>query len=254
MSYQATGGTTYDTGDGLQSQTTNDTLGRLTELSHGNVLSFSNYTYDVRGNITSVTMSEPDAAAGTTKHLSYTYDYDIYNRLTGANYLQDINGFNQAAWSEGFAYDPVGNMTAKSFTNASSLTFGPVQTFGGKTYNKNQDPSMTYDAYGNVTGLTVPGKSNALALAYNPFNQVTSVTEGTNRYEYTYDGEGKRVVKKIFDNDVLTEIHIYIRGTTGKILEELKKVKKADGTWSDWTWVKDYYYFGDKLISAASAE
>ena len=50
------------------------------------------------------------------------------------------------------------------------------------------------------------------------------------------------------------EIHIYIRGKTGKILEELKKVKQEDGTWSGWTWVKDYYYFGDKLISAASAE
>ena len=61
-------------------------------------------------------------------------------------------------------------------------------------------------------------------------------------------------MKKVFVNDDLQEIWVFIRGVDGKVLEELKKVKKDDGSWTDWLWAKDYYYFGDKLISSASAQ
>lgn len=260
-SYDATGGMAYSTGDGLRSEYATDNLGRLSDIIHGKtgspaLLEMNNYDYDVRGNILSYDLDQYDPVVGSTRTLDQSYDYDIYDRLTDAQYVHTNGGFNQQMWEEGFGYDAVGNMTSKSFDNYSSFTFGSVQTFAGKAYDsKNQDPGMDYDSFGNVTSLNVPDKASPLNLAYNGYNQVISVTEGDNLLEYMYDGEGKRVFKRVSQGGTPVSEHIFVRDLNGNILEEITREYDSDTeTWSNWKWARDYYYFGDKLISSASAE
>ena len=186
-----------------------------------------------------------------------SFAYDDYDRLIQAehNYLGDDE------LTETFEYDYAGNITGKNKSFSTPAKFDPGKIgviTSGTSYGIDNRPvdqtRMNFDDFGNVNYLFPVGKDNPLNFTYTQFNQVETIIEGTNKFEFTYDGEGKRVMKKIFVNDDLQEIWVFVRGVDGKVLEELKKVKKDDGSWTDWLWAKDYYYFGDKLISSASAQ
>jgi RHS repeat-associated protein len=115
---------------------------------------------------------------------TYTgYNYDGVNRLIAAN---DNN------WSRSFGYDPYGNMWV---TGATGITPSSLTPTGSNGYNANNQLTVNagYDASGNqttfgVNAMTYDAESRQIGVSNtNPGMQAT----------YSYDGEGKRVMRSI---------------------------------------------------------
>jgi RHS repeat-associated protein len=115
---------------------------------------------------------------------TYTgYNYDGVNRLIAAN---DNN------WSRSFGYDPYGNMWV---TGATGITPSSLTPTGSNGYNANNQLTVNagYDASGNqttfgVNAMTYDAESRQIGVSNtNPGMQAT----------YSYDGDGKRVMRSI---------------------------------------------------------
>ncbi|MFD7655361.1 RHS repeat-associated core domain-containing protein [Actinosynnema sp. NPDC059797] len=113
----------------------------------------TSYEYDNDGNLTKVV---PPTPAGAT-----TYTYDSLSRVTS---VTDGNGVRIE-----YGYDRLDRVV--------SITHGTTVV-----------QANTYDANGNLTRTQVPGTTRV--LDYDPRNQLTKVTRGTEQVSYTYDKVG----------------------------------------------------------------
>ena len=111
------------------------------------------YTYDTAGNLTK---AAPPAPAGVT-----TYTYDSLSRVTS---VTDGNGVKID-----YGYDKLDHVLSIKH---------------GTTVRQ----ANTFDANGNLTRTQVPGVTRT--LEYDPRNQLTKVTRGTEVVSYTYDKVG----------------------------------------------------------------
>lgn len=120
----------------------------VSTYTNGNDDSY-NYSYDVNGNITSITKGNQ----------SFTYEYDAANQLTRENLFYGSGNANNATYT--YSYDNWGNIYKKSrydytvsdlpATAQSEITYGYnnsrwcdlLSTYNGKT--------ITYDSMGNPT-------------------------------------------------------------------------------------------------------
>lgn len=175
----------------------------ITKVANGTLSTF-NYTNDAVGRRSSVNRSGSAFPAPDT--LSYTYD-SISELLTAVSN-------NNSSYNYSYTYDPIGNRktaslsgagnvyTANSLNQYTSVTSGGVAT------------TPTYDADGNT--LTLDG----WALTWNAENRLIKAVKNTIKLEFLYDYMGRRIEKKVFNNNVLTQnTHFVYDGY--KLVEEI---------------------------------
>ena len=149
---------------------TYDDNGNITKKDYGNSGSVTN-TYDTKDRITST------AYAGKTTN----YTYDSNGQLTA------VSGTN---YSASYAYDNRGNITSKT-VNGTSTTFGYSNDGWNDKLTSVKGTALTYDKNGNV--LTYGDKS----FTWNTGRNLESITDGDNKYSYTYDENGIRTSKTV---------------------------------------------------------
>jgi RHS repeat-associated protein len=196
--------------------TSNNSRGFLTKISNSAFTDSLLYTNYYNGSISSEFFIY---GTGGPASYSYTYQYDLYNRMTNA-----VNSANSAYNFTTIKYDNNGNVTDRwENNNSSDKSF--VYT-GNKptTYMLNQgNPhsggtwSLQYDVTGNLT-------SNAyknITAAYDPFTMLTkSMTQGSaTQVTYQYDGKKERILKTVVQNGSQTST-LYLHGTNDYPLTE----------------------------------
>ncbi len=159
--------TYLQTEDGL----TTDLIRQYTnEDFDGNVLQNYVYTYDAKGNITSVTE--------TVSNSTTTYVYDELDRLIS----ETVNGDTLQ-----YAYDKNGNLLSVSENG---------ETVREYTYYSNGLADMLKAVDGALVGYYeygLPSSYNGYNFTWQRNNQLTSVSGNGTNITYTYDSQGNRV-------------------------------------------------------------
>ena len=166
---------------------------------NGAVKSDYAYTYDNRGNILTVSKSGV---------MFQQYVYDEANQLkTEYNYAEGT--------AMTYVYDANGNIVSKTpYTNVTSsdlttATQGAVISYGYGDTNWSDKltsyngQTISYDDSGNPTSY------KGDTITWNG-RLMTSYTKGNRRYEYSYNSDGMRTVKKIYENNELIYTYLYI--------------------------------------------
>ena len=208
-----------------------DTADRVTNITNnfgsGQSESFD-YTYDANSN----RISEIRKENGTTRRTS-TYDYDELDRLTKADYTQNVADpptpplGQQASVTETtaqntYGYDAVGNRTSErksvqtktitianttgGITRTEQTQTSPQQTTTA-TFNElneltrldapNEVSNFTYDRNGNLSEISKNGGLIS-KYEYDPRNQLTKAFDGANNElaRFDYDFERRRISKQ----------------------------------------------------------
>lgn len=153
--------------------------------------------------------------------LTFTNEYDEKGRIssssygeTTVNYAYDTHGQLVSANDDTYDYDDRGNITSKTVGDITT-TF-TYNTDGWKDLLvKVNDDKLTYDANGNV--LTYGDKEYTWSYG----RTLTGITDGENKYSYTYDENGIRTSKTV--NGATT----YYNTDNGTILSQ----SDGDNTW-----------------------
>ena len=179
--------------------TATNKISRVKNTLNGAVKSDYGYTYDNRGNILTVSKSGV---------LFQQYVYDEASQVKA-----EYNYADKTAMT--YVYDANGNIVSKTpYTNVTSsdlstATQGTAIVYGygdGNWSDKltSYDGQMiSYDASGNPTsyrGETVTWNGRLM----------TSFTKDDRRYEYSYNSDGMRTVKKVYKNNELVYTYTYI--------------------------------------------
>lgn len=227
--------------NGLTNNDNNDVFGmqflyNQSDVNLGNTSYFS-------GKLSAIKWMSKDGNNINGQERSYSYSYDVLNRLTGSSYAEkrsattnfdhNIGGFNEG----GISYDENGNIltlqrnSSTPGTNAHVVMDNLLYTYSSSNPNQllgikdsgqstagfriysggNAEGVYTYDAVGNL--LTDPYKG--LELSYNTINKIdrVRVTSGTGQYiQYTYGADGILLRKQVFKSGSPTLITDYIDG------------------------------------------
>jgi RHS repeat-associated protein len=154
------------------------------------------YTYDNNSNITQLVNGWRDTNLNWNSQTE-SYYYDGLDRLTSAHCT---------SWSHSYAYDKVGNRTAKDGITYTINTVNEVTSLSDGT-------AFTYDANGNRTQKTKG--LDTWMYTYDSANRLTKVEKNSETTgEYIYDGDSKRI--QVTENGVTT----YIYGGLDVLYEE----------------------------------
>lgn len=181
-----------------------DRLGdfRLEEIQNlhpdGSVLSKFDYTYDPDGQIRSWTQQ-----LGSNAPEVWQYDYDAANQLLFASSSVE----SKVAKTFAYAYDFAGNRTLEvedSVTNR-----------------------FAYNALNEITHRTSAAPVSPRSYEWDGENRLTAIQEGGNRYEFQYDGLGRRVRITDRQNSVVLADHQFV--WCGNVLcEQRSDLSKED--------------------------
>jgi len=210
----------------------------LYDLPDGGVFNTPYYS----GRLSAVKWMTKDGNGNNSNERSYAYTYDNLDRLTASSYAERIGstggfGTNVSAYDEsGITYDENGNIQTLNrnsvvsgsiaqvdklqYTYAASNPDSLINMADGLTANytnvgfrnlTGSTANYAYDLNGNLT--TDPYKG--LTLAYDVLNKTDKITvnTSTNRWiDYTYDGSGSVIRKRVYDNNMLQTTTDYIDG------------------------------------------
>jgi RHS repeat-associated protein len=205
-------------GNGLVSTQTFDGADRVASIEVPGVESFA-YSYDSVGNITGI-------ADGIDPAFSKTFAYDPLNRL------------NQAGGSFGtqtYTYDPNGNRLSMQSGTTTSYTYqanrlATVTDGGTLTYQ--------YDAAGEITS------DGSKTFVYNQNRRLIRVLDGSTVLgEYTYDGQGRRVIKQTHvtqHKKTVTVTVVFHYDNRGRLIEETDETG---------TLVAEYIWLGSRPLA-----
>lgn len=156
-------------GNGTLAVRTSDQDGKVTHIDSAGLRT---YAYDDAFRISGIT----DASDAT---LSWSYGYDLLDRLTSAN---------KAGSTFGYSYDANGNRLTQSGTSASTYTIASTSN-RLSSITGSLTRTYTYDAAGNT--LT----DGTRTLAYNNRGRMKSLNNGTIATNYTYNAQGQLIKK-----------------------------------------------------------
>ncbi len=202
---------TYDAFGDLLTHT--DELGRITT-----------YTYDINGNLTSVSAPiGPDTFATT----QYTYNsfgevltttdpignvtnnsYDAHGNLLSVTSPQP-NSSTSGSTTQ-FAYDAKGELTqiTDPLGNVTKLTYYPTGLINTITDAQQNVTTYVYDAHGNRTSVT-DAMNNLTTFAYDTGDRLKTITYpgSTGTTGFTYDTRGRRT--SVTDQNSKTTTYAY---------------------------------------------
>ena len=176
------------------------------------------------GNITKQTIS----FSGLTQPFIQTYKYDSLYRLTEAK--ETING-GQQNWIQTYDYDRYGNRVS-FYENVGGIVRNQTPAVEGATNRFVLGQGYSYDKNGNVTNDIDPVTSQARQFIFNGNNKQTEVKNsgGVTTAKYYYDGEGKRVKKRLYHTDGVTikEDIIFVYDGMGRLVAEYSTQPSTD--------------------------
>jgi RHS repeat-associated protein len=199
------------TGDSQDPYVGLDRFGRVVDQRWYNLSNHTSpdryqYTYDRDANVTDKVNASyvpvPDVL-----NLNEHYVYDGLNRLTG------VTGLDDAARSQSFALDALGNLTS---VTGSSGTDTRVSNSRNELVSLNGH-TLTYDANGNLTA-----DDQGRLYVYDAWNRLLAVENSDTSLlaAYAYDGLGRRIEESTPDgNGGLTTTDLYF-SAAWQVLEE----------------------------------
>lgn len=188
-----------------------------TQSSAGALIN-SSYTYDLVGNLTSI-------SDGTTPAFNRVFGYDALDRLTTVN--------ASGSWGAGsIGYDGAGNITSQTY-GTSGLTYTYSQNRLTSVAGTLRNASYTYDMYGDIVS---DGAGKTFTYDEKPILIRVSDTNSGSVTTYAYDGLNKRV--KVIKNGVAT---YEFNDLNGKLL--------AEYTPSQGNMLTEYMYLGGMRIA-----
>ncbi len=201
-----------------------------------------NYSYGStanNGNVLSQTITTPTVGSNAGFTATQTYTYDSLNRINDATEI--ITGLTPPSWKQTFTYDRFGN---RNFDEVNTTTLPKncgtspnftVCTADKKVVNPTVNTSdnrlstgdgYTFDNAGNTTKdaqlrkFTYDGENRQVKVETVDSGGTVTGTVG----EYVYDGDGKRVKKKGYTANVLTEETIFVYDAASKLVAEYSTV------------------------------
>ena len=201
-------------------QTTN----QVSEITYPNIEKKIEYTYDDRGNVTSVRggSTEPNTFWDTFPADTYTYD--------GLDQLIKEKGFNS---TREYSYDDRGNILSvkENGTVIKEYTYG--EKFDSNVLLSYNGTRITYNGCGSATSWR-----DGMSLTWKNGRQLDSVQKQDGKSYYGYNGDGTRQYKIV--NGVMTEFEY----ANGQLVSQAKVTRDSDGNkvYSDRIW---FYYDAD---------
>ena len=148
----------------------------------------SSYSYDDNGNVLTKSYGENTTVTNT---------YDSNDRITSTtyagkttNYTYDSNSQLVSTNDNTYTYDIRGNITSKT-ESGTTTTFSYSNSSWKDELTAVNGTPLTYDENSNV--LTYGDKS----FTWNTGRNLESITDGDNKYSYTYDENGIRTSKTV---------------------------------------------------------
>lgn len=205
-------------GNGLLSSLTWDPANRVATAAVPGKVNLT-FGYDNVGNVAGITdLIRPSSTKG--------YSYDALDRL-----VQGTGPWNLRSYT----YDPNGNRLSQQ--NGTLTTYGYQGNRLSAVINGGTS-SYQYDFAGNVTG------DGARTLVYNRNQRLVRVLEGSDvKGEYTYDGQGRRVIKTSYvkqGNKTIATTTVFHYDAQGRLIGE---------TTSSGTLVAEYIWLGDRPLA-----
>ncbi len=210
---------TYQLGNGLSSNQTYDSMGRLdgTWVCQGTTSPFCNGGGGLYGNLDTIHGTRVTSICDTVLNQCQNNGYDEFNRLASVT----ANPYNQGSpGSFTYTYDRYGNRLSQSSINGGpspSYTVDPATNhLGGISYdaagnamNDGLAHSYTYDAEGNV--LAVDGGQTA-SYVFDAQNRRVRVQNSSGTLEFLSDAMGRRTSTWNAANNFGIEGRIYMDG------------------------------------------
>jgi RHS repeat-associated protein len=244
----------------------------------GNLLSLG-YTYGTgtttdNGNVLGQTIGRG------SQTWNQSYAYDAVNRLTCANEaavngsaVTCVNGSASGNWSQSYCYDARGNRWLTSASSLVSTSDTPTASgcssgpYNGNNHISCSGCSWAYDAAGNVTTSGTPR-----TFTFDAENRQKTAYINSESTVYTYDGDGKRVMRVVCPSTLPAScttsssgavLTVFVYDPFGNLAQEYgtptdsgTKFFTTDGLGStrlitdnsgSATWTYDYLPFGDEL-------
>jgi RHS repeat-associated protein len=240
--------TDYDYFDWDYSDTSNNPMGgKLNHIVSGDnyhTYQDNSYIYDKNGNITSIA----DLVAGTPQTQVFTYD--AINRLLTTTVTGGYNG----NYSEASTYDSAGKLlTNKNGTLVYSTSQPHAATALGsnKSYIYDDNGSMIekHISYNQYYVFTYDAENRLIKIELVDNNVPSTTIVG----EYTYDGDGNRVMAEVDETTITRYLGNYYEASTTGSTTTVTKYYYAGSQRVAWR-VGDsnlYYGFGDHLGSTS---
>jgi len=228
------------------------------ELAYNGTLSGITSGTSFNGNISAAKWS--NIASGGNLQSAYAYSYDAMNRLTGADYYEKEEVWDNSTTRfdvNSLAYDLNGNiLDLRRYGTSTTLAMDYMEYIyeGNRLLAVNDygDPSQGF-ADGNTSGndyvyddngnMISDANKDITAISYNHLNLPQLVTFTGNRsIAYTYDAAGIKLAKSVNDNGSTTVTDyvggfIYEDGNLQQLAHAEGRVRKKDNN----DFVYDYY-------------
>jgi len=183
------------------------------------------YTYDRVGNRTTLDVKLTPMMTAVDE----LYVYDGLHRLTDYDRGSLVSGsISSPTLTQDWTLDQTGN-----WTNFIQGVVGALNQ--DRTHNKANEitdidktvgdawPTPTHDDNGNMTAFPQPKiLTSAYDATWDAWNQLVKLEDDDDTVaEYEYDGLGRRIIKKVYDDEgTLSETRHYYLSTSSQVLEE----------------------------------
>lgn len=175
----------------------------VTQLVNGQISTFR-YINDALGRRTSMSRSGSTFAVPDV----ITYGYNDRNEIISA--LSNVN----ESYNYNYDFDPIGNRQTATITgNSWGYTSNNLNQYT-MVMSRNNMQSPTYDSDGNM--LARDGWNQS----WNCENRLIETEKNNIKLLFTYDYMGRRISKKVYENDVLVK-HLLFVYDDYKLIEEL---------------------------------
>jgi RHS repeat-associated protein len=203
------------------------------------------YGYDFNS---SRTWKEDPVAAVNSVNQDEFYTFDGLNRLQAAD-RGDMNSGKTAistlTFGQNWDQDQLGNWASFTEDSDGNGTDDLDQDRGHNDANEITDidassTHVAHDAAGNMSKLPTPASWSAhFDLTWDSWNRLVKVADGANTLaEYQYDGDNRRIVKKLYVGGSLDETrHIYLSQENRVLEERVDAMTSAD---RQFTWGSRY--------------
>ena len=182
------------------------------------------------GNVAKQTITVQAVGATPGFTAVQNYDYDSLNRIQVASETLTPTTGAPEVWTQQFKYDRFGNRNFVTTGDSATTTLGtcPTEVCNptiSPNDNKISSTGYTFDAAGNTTRdaqnrkFTYGAENKQLKVETVVKVNGNDVVTGTVG-EYWFDGDGKRVKKRAYENNVPTEETIFVYNASGKLVGE----------------------------------
>src|SRR5262249_38900628 len=158
---------------------------------------------------------------GTAQAFVQGYKYDSLYRLTEARETSGTGKSAPQTWEETFGYDLYGNRT--SHTKFTGTTQDPSSNVTDPTIDPNTNRFYTTQGYGYDKNGNLTTDAEGRNVTFKAENKQTKIIQNGHLVaEYFFDGEGKRVKKRVCDpnnQSVITEETTFVY-SSGKLVAE----------------------------------